>query len=171
MNDEFPVVKIIEMLRQERESIDGNIERVLDFILELEQSGKYSPANICRLKGIYYTRADDKVSALYWSEQAYLLEPTRTGYGWIYARKLMYFNRFNDALVVLSGAIDLEKEKGIQCYTDLCIFAKAVCYYYLKDYENCYHHLKDLEDDYDCWLAGGMHSKAEMMHVLKGFGY
>lgn len=159
------------MFDKEQERTGGNIQKVLDYILDLEQSGQYSPANICDLKETYYDRIDDNQSAFYWSEQAHLLEPTNTSYGWTYIRYLMDFNRFDDALVILSNIINLEREIGVQCYTSLCAFAKAICYYYLKDYKNCHHYLKDLDDDFSYWLAGGLHSKVEMMNVLRGFGY
>lgn len=162
---------IIDMLKTEENNPDGDTKKVLDYILELEQSGQYSPANICALKATYYSHIDDEKLAFYWEEQAYLLDPTDTDYSWTYTRRLMSFNRFNEALPILSKVIDLEKEMGIQWYTSIRIFFKAVCYYYLKDYKNCHHYLKDLEDDFSAWVAGGLHSKAEMMNVLRGFGY
>lgn len=171
MSKKFWSADLIEMIEKEESTPNGNLENILDFILELEKSGEYPIDNICKLKSVCYYYLNDNVSSLYWSEQAYLLESTDTGYGWTYVRRLMDFNRFDDALIVLSNIINLEKETGIQYYTSLCTFVKAICYYYLKDYKNCYHYLKDLEDDYSCWVAGGLHSKAEMMNVLKGFGY
>lgn len=167
----FSSVKIMEMLDKEQKETNGSPQKVLDYILDLEESGQYSPANICDLKATYYSRIDDDKSAFYWTEQAYLLDPTDRGYGWAYIRYLMDFSHFNDALVVLSKIIELEKDMEVQWYTSVCIFAKSICYYYLKDYKNCYHYLKDLDDDFSYWLAGGLHSKADMMNMLRGFGY
>lgn len=157
--------------KKEESTPNGNIENVWEFILELEQSGEYPIDNICELKSAYYRWVNDDKSALYWVEQAVHLAPNNTSYLFSCYRILMKLGEFKKALPIIDKIIDLEKEKGIQCYTDLCTFAKAICYYYLKDYKNCYHHLKDLDDDFSYWLAGGLHSKAEMMHVLKGFGY
>lgn len=169
MTNYFWAADLISIMRREEESSNGNIENVLNFIIELEQSGQYSYDNICNLKRAYYSRIDDNSSALYWMEQALTYSPNNVGYLFEYFHILMKLGLFRKSLCVISKVIDLDKE--LLYYTNVCIFAKSICYYYLKDYKNCYHYLKDLDDDFSYWLAGGLHSKAEMMNVLRGFGY
>lgn len=171
MTNKFSVAKLIEVRKKEESTPNGNIENVWEFILELEQSGEYPIDNICDLKSAYYRWVNDDKSALYWVEQAVHLAPNNTSYLFSCYRILMDLGEFKKALPVIDKIIELEKEMEVQWHTILCTFAKAICYYYLKDYKNCYHYLKDLDDDFSCWLAGGLHSKAEMMNVLRGFGY
>lgn len=171
MTKEFSTAKLIEMIEKEQNTTNGNTESVLDFILELEQSGKYSTDNIYELKSAYYRWIGNDKSALYWAEQAVNFSPNNIFHLSDCYRILMKLGEFKKALPIIDKIIDLEKDMEVQWYTLVCIFAKAICYYYLKDYKNCHHYLKDLDDDFSYWLAGGLHSKVEMMNVLRGFGY
>lgn len=171
MNKEFCTIKLIEMFRQEENDPNGNLENVLDFILGLEQTGEYAQANICELKAMYYCRIDDIQSAYDWQKKLVALDPDDVGCWSCLAHYTMDLGNYKEAITYLSKAIELEKDKEWQPYTEGCIFFKAVCYYYLKDYAQCHYYLKDLADDYYTWVAGDLHYKKDMMTVLRGFGY
>lgn len=161
---------IIDMFKKEESNPNGNIEHVLDYILSLEETGEYEQANICELKAMYYYRIAEYHIAYEWIKQATLLNPNDTGYLFDHARYAMEIFYFKEALVSLSQVIDIEERQGYM-YGGLAVFLKAVCYYYLKDYQQCYEYLKDLRDDYVCWAAGDLQRKEDMMKVLKGFGF
>lgn len=162
---------ITTMLSKEEAKPNGNLETVIDYILELENSGLYSLANICSLKSAYYRYINDEEKHYFYTEQAAILEPKESYYHFMYSRELINKTNYTKAISHLNKIIETEKQTKDFWYTSSCMFFKAICYYYLKDYQQCYEHLKDLPDDCSTWIAGGLHSKKDMMDVLKGFGY
>lgn len=163
-------VDIIEMFEKEESNPNGNIENVLHYILSLEKTDEYEQANICKFKSMYYYHIAEYHTAYEWIQQAILLSPNNTSYLFTHARYAMQIFYFKEALVSLSKVIDIEEKEGY-VFGSLAVFFKAVCYYYLKDYQECYEHLKNLPDDYVYWAAGDLQRKEDMMKVLKGFGY
>lgn len=163
-------VDIIEIFKKEKSNPDGNIENVLHYILSLEKTGEYEPANICKFKSTYYYHIAEHHTAYEWIQQAILLSPNNTRYLFTHARYAMKMFYFKEALVSLSNVIEIEEKEGY-VHGSLAVFFKAVCYYYLKDYQKCYASLKDLPDDYVVWAAGDLQRKEDMMKVLKGFGF
>lgn len=161
---------INDMMKEEELKPDGQVENVLQYILDLESSGLYDTANICALKSKYYSNIDEGELAYERIQQAILLRPNDTIYLFTHARYAMKLFYFKEALISLSKVIDIEEKEGYM-YGGLVVFLKAVCYYHLKDYANCYECLLCCPDDYGLWAVDGFYSKEQMMNVLKGFGF
>lgn len=162
---------INDMMKEEESKLDGQIENVLQYILDLESSGLYDEANICALKSTYYRNIDDANLAYDWIKLAITLAPRNESYLFAHVQRSMALSYFKEALLSANQVIDLERDSDLKPRTKLMIFYKSICYYHLKDYANCYECLLCCPDDYGLWIIDGFYSKEQMMNVLKGFGF